>query len=98
MSAGPSTTLVDPGCDLRRGIGQLRTQGEQIALQVVQPGVQRRDHTGGPGLPQHGVELVDVTIRVHARIGLAHPRTVKERRLSSVAGSRVDLHASDYTE
>ena len=95
---GAEHRLGHAGGNLRRRVGQLRAQSEQVALQAIEPGVQRRVHAGGPRLPQHGVELVDVAVRVHARIGLADARAVKQRRLAGVAGSRVDLHVSDYTE
>ena len=54
----------------------------------VEVGVERRRADEA----EPGVQLVDLAVRVDARVGLADARAVEERRLAGVAGARVDFH------
>ena len=84
--------LLDALRDLVRGIGQARAEREQVALQreahLVEIGRQR----GGAGHADAGLQLVDVAIRHHARIGLGHAGAVEQAGLARIAGLGVDLH------
>ena len=45
-----------------------------------------------------GVQLVDLAVRVDARVVLRDARAVEERRLAGVAGARVDFHGRELYE
>ena len=81
------------GQTLRR-VGQLRADGEQIALNVHELRIEIGIDAAGAHQPEPGVQLVDLAVRVDARIGLADATVVEERGLAGVAGARVDLHVS----
>ncbi len=42
-----------------------------------------------------GAELVDLSVRIHARVGLADARLAKERRLASITSARVKFHRNN---
>ena len=77
----------------RSRIGEPCTDGEQLLLDLLdldrQIGInaRRADRT------EVRVQLVDLAVRVHTRIGLRHARVVEERRVTRVAGLCVDPHA-----
>ena len=48
--------------------------------------------TVGENNPEAGVQLVDVTVRRHARIGLVHARAAEQAGFACIAGARIDLH------
>ena len=73
-------------------ISEARAKGEQIALEMLDDGIQfsvefQRAHETKPR-----VQLVDFAIGVNAAVGLADARLVEERRLASVTRPRVEFH------
>src|SRR5262249_36626221 len=77
---------------LLAGIGQLRAEREQVALDRDQLGADRRIERRGAHQAQPRVQLVDLAVRLGPGVVLARPGTVEERRLARIAGSRVDFH------
>src|SRR5262249_34189250 len=69
----------------------------QVLLDPIEPAVDRSVHARSARLAEHGVQLVDVSVRLHARVGFAHTRAVEQRRLAPVARARVQCHGLDYT-
>jgi hypothetical protein len=61
-------------------------------LKVDDLSVEVRIGAGRAREAEPGVDLVDLAVRVHTRVVLFHARAVEERRLASIAGSRVDSH------
>ena len=55
---------------------------EEVVLQALEPAVEGGVHAGRARLPDHRVELVDVAVRVHPRVGLADARAVEQRGLA----------------
>ena len=76
-------------CD---GIGQPRAEREQVALQRHAHLVEILRQAGGAHHAEARLQLVDVAVGDHARIGLADPRAVEQAGVARVAGLRVDLH------
>jgi A/G-specific adenine glycosylase len=81
-----------------RGIGQLRAESEQVALDVDERFVEVRVESCGADEPEPGIQLVDLAVRVHTRIVLAHARAAEKRRVAAVARSRVDFHVRKLYE
>ena len=98
MSASVTADLGHALRDLFGRIGEPRADGEQIFLQLLE---QRGDIAGELALRAHGaqagVQLVDVAIGGHARIGLRDAGSAEQRRAAGVAGARVNLHGRQYT-
>jgi len=91
--------LRDTGSNLLGGIGEPGAKREQIALDLQKsagdvgvPGAVRTTAQCGECEPEKGVELVDFTIRVDARIAFRDAGAAKERCLPVVAGTRIDFH------
>ena len=91
--------LRDTGGDLLAGIGEPGAKRKQIALNlyervadVGEPGTVSTTAQCGDDEPEKGVELVDFTIRVDARIAFRDAGAAKERCLPVVAGTRIDFH------
>ena len=91
--------LRDAGSDLLGGIGKPGAKRKQITLNlhervadVGEPGTVSTTAQCGDGEPEKGVELVDFTIRVDARIAFRDAGAAKERCLPVVAGTRIDFH------
>ncbi len=79
----------------RAGRGEVRADREEIGLD---PGDHLRDRRVADRRErpaEHGVQLVDLAVGVHARVGFRHARVVEERCLAGVAGLCVDLHVSN---
>ena len=85
--------LCDPLGNSVRGIGQLGSKREEIALNLFdvshQIGVDQM-RTGGP---EACVQLVDFAVRVNPIVSLRDAGIVKQRGLTKVPGLCVDLHA-----
>ena len=89
---------------------EARVQGESPGWQIREPGAKTKevaldlfDHGRDLGVgeigadeTQPGIELVDVAVCGHARVGLGDSRAAKQARIAAVAGPGVDFHASDY--
>jgi hypothetical protein len=91
--------LRDTGSDLLGGIGEPGAKRKQIALNLHErvadigiPGALGTAVQRGDSKPDEGVELVDFTIRVDARIAFRDAGAAKERCLTVVAGTRIDFH------
>ena len=83
------------GRDLRRRIRELGANREEIALQPDELAVDLRVRRVRPRQTEMGVQLVDVAVRGHARIVLAHARASEQRRLARIAGLCVNLHGQE---
>ena len=98
MSASVTADLGHALRDFFGRIGEPRADGEQVFLQLLE---QLGDIAGELALRAHGaqtgVQLVDIAIRRHARIGFRHARAAEQRRAAGVAGARVNLHGRQYT-
>jgi hypothetical protein len=81
----------DPGGELFAGIGQLRAEREQIALEVNQLGLDLRVGAGRTRQTDAGIQLVHFAVCVNARVVFFNARAVKERCFTAVAGACVDL-------
>src|SRR4029079_18909384 len=83
--------LHHPGCNAMTRIGQHRPEREEVPLDGL-------DHDGNlrraelrSGNAEARVQLVDVPVRIHARIGLEDAGTVEEGGLPGITRARVDL-------
>jgi hypothetical protein len=78
-------------------IGEARTNGKQVVLQTAQ---QLADIGGQirlrQGYSKAGVQLIDVAVGRHARVGFLNAGTAKKPRVTAVAGARVNLHGRQY--
>src|SRR5262249_7471714 len=82
----------------RRRVRQLRANGKQIALDVLKEIAEVvAEILFRPGDADHGVELIDLAVGSHARVGLPHTRPSEQTRVSSIARARVNFHAAQYT-
>jgi hypothetical protein len=91
--------LVD--CGLRHAsgdpcgrVGEPRAKREQILLNRAKLRREVLRYAGRECGAETGVQLVDLAVRVDARVRLRHPCVVEERGLAAVAGLCVDLHAA----
>ena len=80
-------------------IGEPGPERKQIPLDLAErvadigiPGALGTAVQRGDSKPDEGVELVDFTIRVDARIAFRDAGAAKERCLPVVAGTRIDFH------
>jgi hypothetical protein len=97
MSASVTATFVTRSAIFSQGPQAVR-RWRQILLQL-------RDQSGdvpaepvlGAGSTKGGVQLIDVTIGGHARVGLRHAGPAEQRSAAGVAGTRVNLHGRQYT-
>jgi hypothetical protein len=75
----------------RRRHRQVGADVEQVILHAAQP---RREGLGQAGLQQrhadHGIQLIDRAVGLHARVQLGHPAHVAEMRLAVVSEPGVD--------
>ena len=75
-------------------IGEPRAEREQIALDRDRASRRsRRRACVRADDAEPGVQLVDVAVRVDARVGLRHARAVEQPRLAAVAGLGVDMRS-----
>jgi hypothetical protein len=85
--------LGSPGDHSFAGIGKLRADGQEVALD---PPEQGREVAGRgsvrPRDAEQRVQLVDVPIGGDPEVIFANPRAPQEAGLAPVSGSRVDLH------
>ena len=88
----PKRGLRDAGGDLFTGIGELRAEREQVALETHELGVDFGVGARRAGQTEEGVRLVDLAVRVDPRLALPDARAVEERRVAGVARARVDFH------
>jgi hypothetical protein len=77
--------------------GEQRTDGKQVALHGDEHLIDARHLLDGARHPDDGVQLVDVTIRLDARVVLRDAPTAEQPRVAGVSGSRVDLHGGKYS-
>ena len=82
--------LGDARGELVRRIGELGAEREQIALDRDDLGVEvRRRAATRAHEPEPGVQLVDLAVRVDARIGFADARVPSNSEVSPVSPVRV---------
>ena len=74
------------------GRGEQRADGEQVALHGDEHLVDARHQLDGARHPEDGVQLVDVTVRLDARVVLGDAPAAEEPGVAGVAGLGVDLH------
>ena len=84
--------LADARRDPIARIGKLRTEGEEVLLNLDERLVQISVEAVGAHQAKPRVQLVDVPVRVDAAVGLADTAAVEERRLARVASAGVDFH------
>ena len=79
--------------------GEQGADGEQVALDRREDLVDARHHLDGARRADHGVELVDVAVRLDARVVLLDAAAAEESGAPVVAGLGVDLvcHARKLT-
>ena len=84
--------------DLFSGIGEPRANRKQVLLQTLEHSsdVPRQFALCADG-PEACVQLVDVAVCRHARIGFRHARAAEERRAAGIARARINLHGRQYT-
>jgi hypothetical protein len=71
--------------------GEVGADVEEVVLHAREPGpVGLREAGHGEGDAELGVQLVDVAVRLDARVRLAHPAHVAQVGLAAVAEARVD--------
>lgn len=79
-------------------VGQARADRKQILLKTFQ---QLDDVAGQFSLrsdrTKTRVQLVDVAVGGHARVGFRHAGAAEKRRVAAVAGTRINLHGRQYT-
>ena len=56
-----------------------------------------RELAFGADSAEAGVQLIDVAVGGHARVGLRHACPAEQRSAAGVAGTRVNLHGRQYT-
>ena len=79
------------------GRGEQRADGEQVALHRHEHFVDARHQLDGARHPEDGVQLVDVAVRLDARMVLGDAPAAEEARVAGVAGLGVDLHG-EYSD
>ena len=77
-------------------IGEPSAHGKQVTLNRLQTSGYIGINDERAYNAEAGVQLVDLSVRLDARIGLRNADLPKERRLSRIAGLGVDLHAWNY--
>jgi hypothetical protein len=85
------------GHALRKLVGRIRqlgADGEQITLDMDERVVEIRAETFSTNQSEPGIQLVDVAVRFHARIGFADAGVVEQSGLTGIAGARIDFHES----
>src|SRR5688572_27926023 len=77
-------------------VGELGAKGKQIALNLLEHDGKPFRGTGCPREAEPGLQLVDVAVRVDARVGLRHAGAVEQRRFAQIAGPGIDLQRHDF--
>ena len=91
-SSSPKRGLGDAGGQFFAGIGELRAEREQVLLETHELGIDFGVGARRAGQAQEGVRLVDLAVRVNARLTLPDARAVEERSVAGIARARVDFH------
>jgi hypothetical protein len=86
--------LVDAPRDTLCGIGQSRTDGEQLFLDRLDRTRQVIVQARGPCDAEGGVQLVHLAVGADPGIRLRHARVVEQRRLAGITSLCVNLHAT----
>jgi hypothetical protein len=68
------------------------SQRKEIALKVLNAGVELRVHAGCANQAEDGVQLVHVPVRFDTRIGLRHPGAIEQRGFAGIARPCIDFH------
>src|SRR5262249_34952336 len=84
--------------DFVRRIGELRGQRKQIALKLDDVGVEVRVDASRTHQAEPGVQLVDLAVRIHARVAFLDARAVEQRGLAGIARPRVEFHPAELYE
>ena len=79
------------------GGGEQRADGEQVALHGDEHLVDARHRLDGARHPEDGVQLIDVTVRLDARVVLGDAPAAEQPRVAVVSGPCVDLHGRKYS-
>jgi hypothetical protein len=85
--------LLDALGDRATRICEAGTDREKVALQPLEHGGQRWIDRTGANEAQPGIELVDVAVGGHTRIGFRDTRPAEQRRIAAVASPGVDFHS-----
>jgi hypothetical protein len=70
----------------------VRADGEEIALDALEHGVEILVQPVRSNETKPGVQLVDLAVGVHARVSLADASLVEQRCIACVARPRVQFH------